>query len=96
MYVIGEEGIEHELKSLGIAYAGGTVSDMEMRDGRLGSPGDHNAQSDVRRDVSAQLLIFDSQDPEDRVFVPSGDYSSINQDPSIGAVLCGFDAYVST
>ncbi|KAJ9117796.1 hypothetical protein QFC20_000075 [Naganishia adeliensis] len=58
VYVIGEEGIEHELKSVGIQYAGGT-------------------------------------DPEDRVFVPSGDYSSINRDPTIGAVLCGFDAYVN-
>ncbi|KAI5453761.1 hypothetical protein NCC49_005574 [Naganishia albida] len=58
VYVIGEEGIEHELRSVGIQYTGGT-------------------------------------DPEDRVFVPSGDYSSITRDPSIGAVLCGFDAYIN-
>ncbi|KAJ9097799.1 hypothetical protein QFC19_006667 [Naganishia cerealis] len=58
VYVIGEEGIEHELKSVGINFTGGT-------------------------------------DPADRVFVPSGDYSSIKNDSSIGAVLCGFDAYVN-
>lgn len=29
MYVIGEEGIEHELKSLDIQFAGGTVSIQE-------------------------------------------------------------------
>jgi 4-nitrophenyl phosphatase len=28
--------------------------------------------------------------------MPSGDYSSINNDPSIGAVLCGGDHFIST
>lgn len=36
------------------------------------------------------------QDPEDKVFLPSKDYSSIVDDPSIGAVLCGFDMSIST
>lgn len=35
------------------------------------------------------------QDPEDKVFIESMDWSSIKPDPSVGAVLCGFDAYVS-
>ncbi|KAJ9103834.1 hypothetical protein QFC21_002296 [Naganishia friedmannii] len=34
-------------------------------------------------------------DPDDRVFVPSGDYSSIKNDPSIGAVLCGGDHFIN-
>ncbi|KAI9637914.1 HAD-like domain-containing protein [Dioszegia hungarica] len=34
-------------------------------------------------------------DPEDRVFIDQGDYSSVVADPSIGAVLCGFDAYIN-
>jgi len=34
-------------------------------------------------------------DPEDRVFIESMDYSSIVPDPTVGAVLCGFDAYVN-
>ncbi|GFZ45730.1 4-nitrophenylphosphatase [Saitozyma sp. JCM 24511] len=34
-------------------------------------------------------------DPEDRVFIPSGDFSLFKPDPSIGAVLCGFDMYVN-
>lgn len=37
----------------------------------------------------------DYQDPDDRVFIPAMDYSSITPDPTIGAVLCGFDAYIS-
>jgi 4-nitrophenyl phosphatase len=37
----------------------------------------------------------EEQDPEDRVFIDQGDYSSVVADPSIGAVLCGFDAYIS-
>lgn len=38
----------------------------------------------------------DEQDPEDRVFIESMDWSTIKPDPDVGAVLCGFDAYVST
>jgi hypothetical protein len=36
------------------------------------------------------------KDPEDRVFIESMDWSTIKPDPDVGAVLCGFDAYVST
>lgn len=39
--------------------------------------------------------LTDLQDPADREFVQHGDYSGYAPDPSIGAVLCGFDAYVS-
>jgi 4-nitrophenyl phosphatase len=35
------------------------------------------------------------KDPEDRVFIESMDWSTIKPDPDVGAVLCGFDAYVS-
>ncbi|KAJ9120096.1 hypothetical protein QFC22_002994 [Naganishia vaughanmartiniae] len=58
VYVIGQEGIEEELRSVGIHFTGGT-------------------------------------DPEDRVFIPTGDNSSIKNDPSIGAVLCGGDQYIN-
>lgn len=34
-------------------------------------------------------------DPADNVFIPPRDYSSVTEDPTIGAVLCGFDAYVN-
>ena len=37
----------------------------------------------------------DIKDPEDRVFIESMDWSTIKPDPDVGAVLCGFDAYVS-
>lgn len=57
VYVIGEEGLERELDSVGIRYSGGT-------------------------------------DPADRQFIPSRDYSDIKDDPEVGAVLCGFDAYI--
>lgn len=36
------------------------------------------------------------QDLEDRVAFPPGEHVRIKQDPSIGAVLCGFDEYIST
>lgn len=36
-----------------------------------------------------------TQDPEEKVFIPPKDYSSITEDPSVGAVLCGFDANIS-
>jgi 4-nitrophenyl phosphatase len=39
--------------------------------------------------------MADGKDPEDRVFIESMDWSTIKPDPSVGAVLCGFDAYVS-
>jgi len=35
------------------------------------------------------------QDPEDNVFIESMDWSTIKPDADVGAVLCGFDAYVS-
>jgi 4-nitrophenyl phosphatase len=35
------------------------------------------------------------KDPEDRVFIESMDWSTIKPDADVGAVLCGFDAYVS-
>jgi 4-nitrophenyl phosphatase len=41
------------------------------------------------------MVWSDGQDPEDRVFIESMDWSTIKPDPSVGAVLCGFDAYVS-
>jgi 4-nitrophenyl phosphatase len=34
-------------------------------------------------------------DPEDRVFIPSMDFSYFPPDPTIGAVLCGFDSGIS-
>ncbi len=34
-------------------------------------------------------------DPEDRVFLPSMDFSVYKPDPTIGAVLCGFDSGIS-
>lgn len=34
-------------------------------------------------------------DPEDRVFIPSMDFSMFKPDPTIGAVLCGFDSGIS-
>lgn len=34
-------------------------------------------------------------DPEDRVFIPSMDFSHFPADPTIGAVLCGFDSGIS-
>lgn len=36
------------------------------------------------------------QDLEDRVFIPSGDFSAIIPDPTIGAGLFGCDEYFST
>jgi len=40
--------------------------------------------------------VANMKDPEDRVFIESMDWSTIKPDPDVGAVLCGFDAYVST
>jgi hypothetical protein len=40
--------------------------------------------------------LADLKDPEDRVFIESMDWSTIKPDADVGAVLCGFDAYVST
>jgi hypothetical protein len=39
--------------------------------------------------------LADLKDPEDRVFIESMDWSTIKPDADVGAVLCGFDAYVS-
>lgn len=39
--------------------------------------------------------LANMQDPEDRVFIESMDWSTIKPDADVGAVLCGFDAYVS-
>jgi hypothetical protein len=36
-------------------------------------------------------LTVRSKDPQDNVFLPSMDFDSIKSDPSIGAVVCGFD-----
>jgi 4-nitrophenyl phosphatase len=41
-------------------------------------------------------VVANIKDPEDRVFIESMDWSTIKPDPDVGAVLCGFDAYVST
>lgn len=35
------------------------------------------------------------QDPEDKVFMERDDFQSIGSDPSVGAVLCGFDINIS-
>jgi hypothetical protein len=40
--------------------------------------------------------VANIKDPEDRVFIESMDWSTIKPDADVGAVLCGFDAYVST
>ncbi|KAI5453760.1 hypothetical protein NCC49_005573 [Naganishia albida] len=58
VYVIGEEGIEHELQSVGIDYTGGTTL-------------------------------------EERVPFSAGEHFRVGQDPSIGAVLCGFDGDIN-
>lgn len=36
------------------------------------------------------------QDPEDRHFDGNLEWDSWKSDPSVGAVLCGFDRFVST
>jgi hypothetical protein len=38
----------------------------------------------------------DGQDPADRHFDGNLDWDNWKSDPSVGAVLCGFDGYVST
>lgn len=38
----------------------------------------------------------DRQDPEDKVFMGRDEFDKIGSDPSIGAVLCGFDINIST
>ncbi|GAA99236.1 uncharacterized protein L969DRAFT_86460 [Mixia osmundae IAM 14324] len=58
VYVIGEDGLEKELESEGIAYCGGT-------------------------------------DSKDNVFVPLMDFSSIQSDPDVGAVMAGFDMHIN-
>ncbi|RXK34830.1 4-nitrophenyl phosphatase [Tremella mesenterica] len=58
VYVIGQDGLEQELESVGIKHVGGT-------------------------------------DPEDRVFMDPFDFASIQPDPSVGAVLCGFDGWLN-
>ncbi|KAJ9121072.1 hypothetical protein QFC24_005053 [Naganishia onofrii] len=44
---------------------------------------------------SVGINFTGGSDPEDRILMPSGDHSSINNDPSIGAVLCGGDHYIN-
>jgi hypothetical protein len=39
--------------------------------------------------------LADMQDPEDKVFMGRDDFACIGSDPSIGAVLCGFDINIS-
>jgi len=39
--------------------------------------------------------VANIKDPEDNVFIESMDWSTIKPDANVGAVLCGFDAYVS-
>jgi len=39
--------------------------------------------------------VANVKDPEDNVFIESMDWSTIKPDENVGAVLCGFDAYVS-
>lgn len=84
VYVIGQAGLEEELDNLGIARCGGTV--------RL-------PLSRLLVLSSSAFILCDmnscAQDPEDRVFIESMDWSTIKPDPDVGAVLCGFDAYVS-
>ncbi|KAK9898702.1 2-phosphoglycolate phosphatase [Cystobasidium minutum MCA 4210] len=58
VYVIGEQGMEHELASEGIQYTGGT-------------------------------------DPADNQFFEAFDFSHVTPDPSVGAVMCGFDGKIN-
>jgi hypothetical protein len=37
----------------------------------------------------------DGKDPEDKVFMGRDEFGKIGSDPSIGAVLCGFDINIS-
>lgn len=84
VYVIGQAGLEEELDNLGIARCGGSV---------------RPPLSNTLVPSSPAFILWDmsscAQDPEDRVFIESMDWSTIKPDPDVGAVLCGFDAYVS-
>ncbi len=79
VYLIGEKGLEDELKSVGIQYAGGTVG-----------------RARATMTPACQLTpVTGHQDPADNKFLQSKDFSEIIEDPSVGAVLCGFDMHVS-
>lgn len=75
VYVIGQEGLEEELDTVGVQHVGGSVSDPTA----------------IVLEHIRQLTL---QDPEDRVFTEL-DFPNWKADPTVGAVLCGFDAFVS-
>lgn len=46
--------------------------------------------------LESHLTVAYLKDPEDRKFTPPIDYSQYSPDPSVGAVLCGADNWIST
>jgi hypothetical protein len=40
-------------------------------------------------------VLRKEKDPEDKAFMSKDDFSVIKSDPSVGAVLCGFDVNIS-
>ncbi|BEI83887.1 hypothetical protein CcaverHIS002_0404910 [Cutaneotrichosporon cavernicola] len=85
----------HESEIFGSAYA----SAVYMRD-VLNFPADKRVYVLGEKGLEDELDAKGIQrtggtDPEDRVFLPSMDFSVYQPDPSIGAVLCGFDSGIN-
>ena len=81
VFVIGESGLEDELRSEGLTVCGGSVRSVAISLGR--------ACAD-RGNFCCHL-----QDPKSNEPLPSQDFAGIKADPDVGAVLCGcvlFDA----
>lgn len=79
VFVIGEAGLEEELRSEGINYCGGSVSSMS------------SFVSPLLVVSNGFRFGFEFvQDPKENVFLPSLDFGSLVFEDNVGAVLCGF------
>ncbi|KAL1405473.1 hypothetical protein Q8F55_009105 [Vanrija albida] len=89
-------GIEaHENEIFGSGYASAVYMSRILKfpaDKRVYVLGEKGLEEELD---SVGIKHCGGTDPEDRVFIPSMDFSYFTPDPTIGAVLCGFDSGIN-
>ncbi|KAL7424120.1 hypothetical protein Q5752_001705 [Cryptotrichosporon argae] len=85
----------HESECFGSAYASAVYIQKILKlpkDKRVYVIGEKGIEDELD---AVGVSYCGGTDPEDRTFIPSMDFSSFTPDPSVGAVLCGFDMYLN-